>query len=996
MRDCLLRLVLLLILAGFTTGSYAQIRVTSPVARMVFQRNQQNEASVAIAGQAPSGTSSINVRFVPLQAGQSAPTSWTSIPLLANSSTFRGQATVPAGWYRLDVQALSGTTITATTSVNRVGVGEVFVIAGQSNVYGGFEHVPAASDDRVSCVDFRQDTLADQLLPLRFSHVSDGSNIGPSQPPHLWGMLGDRLARRLNVPILFLGAALGGTSSTNWYVSAAGGPVASTDPLDQVYRQLGTTLRHYVARTGARAVLWHQGEKDTENGTSTQNYVNNLQYVIQKSRQQLGSGQLPWVMSRVSYIRGNTSPAVIAAQNQLISTVPAVFPGPATDSIVGLDNRPDNLHFLGQGLVKFTNTWDQALNQAFFANAIPVQPTGDPVLITDGYSVPLARRPGEAVLVSSVRNDSTESDNQYIAQLIHADNNAVVAESSPSLANPIPLVIPADLPAGQYRLRTRSTHPAIIGTPSEPFLISQSVPASSLPPVIPPPLTGGTADPGIYRIGYRFEPYSHGYFIMVQADGPMEVRMQRLDGQAVDSNWYVTPPRSEAPDYAEFADFNYVRFYQPLAFGVGGIPAGRYRLSVRRPGTSGEGIWIETTLLTGRNIVYYPMESVSNVPPVLDIQAVPSSTFCQSRQFEVAVSLSGGSLNTDNVYSVKLSDATGSFANETTIGSGTASPILATFPAGQTISSGYRIRVTASSPAIVSPAIALPVCGSGADLSLALRVSNRIVAVNQPVTFTLVLSNEGPLAAEGIVLQSRLPAGLDFVDALSPGISVTNRIITINAGALDSVKSLSFAFRAKATQVGGYMLTAQVTASNQSDPDSQPNSGTGDGQDDMAQIDIRTSTAGGTLSVSPNPNQTPLPTTQSNQPTPDPAQADLSLSIASDKLTLNLQEVATLTLTVRNRGGATASNVTVQALLPNGWQIANPAGLTIDGQTVTGTIGTITAGSTGVLTIPVRIGAAGTVLTQIATASPNDPDSTPGNGYDKGEDDEALLLIRVR
>jgi uncharacterized repeat protein (TIGR01451 family) len=963
---------------------------------MVFQRNQHNEASVAVAGLTPSGTSSVEVRFVPLQAGQGTPTAWTAVSLLPGSSTFRGQVTVSAGWYRLDVRALAGNTTLATAIVNRVGVGEVFVIAGQSNVAGGFDRTPPASDDRVSCVDFRQDTISDQLLPLQFSHVSEGSNIGPSQVPHLWGMLGDRLASRLNVPILFLGTALGGTSSANWYVSAQGTPVSSPDILDQVYHQLGTTLRHYIARTGARAVLWHQGEKDSENGTTTQTYVNNIQYVIQKSRQQLGTGQLPWVMSRVSYSRGNVSPAIIAAQNQLIATLPAVFPGPATDSIVGLENRPDNLHFIGPGLVKFTNTWDQSLNQSFFANAVPVLPTGDPPLITNGYSVPLARRPGETVLVSSLRNDPAEAGNQYVAQLIRADNCAVIVESAPSLANPIPLVIPADLPAGQYRLRTRSTRPAILGTAGEPFLVSPSAPVLPLPPIIAPPATGGTADPGIYRIGYRFEPYSHGYFIMVSANGPMEVRMQRLDGQTVDSNWYVAAPRSEAPDYLEFADFNYVRFYQPLAFGVGGISAGRYRLSVRRAGTAGDGVWVETTLLPGRSTVYYPMESVSDVPPVLDIQAVPSSTFCQSRQFEVAVAISGGNLNADNVYSVKLSDATGSFATETTIGSGSTSPIMATFPAGQPISSSYRIRVMASSPAVVSVPVALPVCGTGADLSLTLQANNRIMTVNQSDTFTLVLSNDGPLAAEGVVLQSRLPDGLDFIDALSPGISVTNRVITVNAGSLNSAKRLPFSFRAKASQAGNFLLTAQVTASNQPDPDSQPNSGTGDGQDDMAQVDIRTSNLGGTLSVSPNPNQIPLPVIQSNQPGPDPAKADLSLSLASDKLTLASQDLVTLTLTVRNSGGASASNVTVQALLPSGWQITNPAGLTVDGQTVTGTIGTIPVGSTGVLTIPVRVSATGTLLSQIATAAPADSDSTPGNGYDKGEDDEASLLIRIR
>ena len=142
--------------------------------------------------------------------------------MFPGSSAFRGQVTVSAGWYRLDVRAKSGTTLLAETQVNRVGVGEVFVVAGQSNAYGGFERIPNTADDRVSCVDFRQDMLNEQLLPIQFSHTSYGTNIGPSQPPHIWGPLGDRLTQRLNVPVLFLGAALGGTDSFEWQRSAAG------------------------------------------------------------------------------------------------------------------------------------------------------------------------------------------------------------------------------------------------------------------------------------------------------------------------------------------------------------------------------------------------------------------------------------------------------------------------------------------------------------------------------------------------------------------------------------------------------------------------------------------------------------------------------------------------------------------------------------------------------------------------------------------------------
>ena len=284
MHPCLHRFSLV-VACLLPVTAFAQLRITNPVARMVFQRNLASEATITVTGTAPPAATLVEVRFVPLAVGQGSTTAWKRVDLLPGTAVFRGQVTVSAGWYRLVVRAKTGSsgTVLAETRVDRVGVGEVFVVAGQSNVVGGFQRVPDAVDDRVSCVDFRQDSLSEQLLPLRFSHVSYGTSIGPSQPPHIWGLLGDRLAQRLNVPVLFLGAALGGTDSSEWQQSAAGVIGASVNA--SVYRRLGAVLLHYVRRTGARAVLWHQGESDQLNGTNTQAYFDNIRYVIEKSRQ---------------------------------------------------------------------------------------------------------------------------------------------------------------------------------------------------------------------------------------------------------------------------------------------------------------------------------------------------------------------------------------------------------------------------------------------------------------------------------------------------------------------------------------------------------------------------------------------------------------------------------------------------------------------------------------------------------------------------------------
>ena len=960
---------------------------------MVFQRSLTNEASITITGTAPASATGVEARFVPLVAGQGSTTAWTSLSFLTGSSAFSGNVTVSAGWYRLDVRAQANNTVVAQTQVGRVGVGEVFVVAGQSNVYGNLQSVESSVEDRVSCVDFQQDSLSDQLLPLQFSHVTRGSSIGPSQPPHLWSMLGDKLVQRLNVPVLFLGAALGGTSSAEWAQGAAGD--MGTTIQSAVYRRLGEVLLHYVSRTGVRAVLWHQGESDAYNGVGGQAYYNNLMSVIQKSRQQVGANPIAWMVSRVSYNYGSISPAIIAAQNQIIADVSNTFPGPASDSIVGPDNRPDGIHMKGPGLIRFTNSWDQALNSAFFQQAVPFLPT-NPAIISSSYTLPLTHRQGDMIAVASLRSNPYEPGNQYVAQLVRASDGVTVYESAPGTDNPILVTIPANLPDGQYRFRTRSTKPVIVGALSEPFNIAQATPARPLLPVLHKPVPGGGPDATLKRFTYRYEPGSHGFYALIESSVPVEVRVQRTDGGSFsDSGWTVAPPSSQSPDYDPFTGFNYVRNYPPVSFGNGGVePAGTYRYSVRAQGSSGPGLWYDLVFMGGRDILYQ-IETIPPVAPVVSIDNLPG--ICLSGPISVSVSVSEGSLKNGTLFSVKLSDGNGSFINETTIGSNTTSPVAATIPASLPPGNQYRIRVVASDPAVASaPSAPFSLCAGMADLSTTLSLDTRTPAINQPITLTLVIANDGPESASNVTAQSLLPAGMEFLDTPSSSVSASASAITISAGTIAAGNRLPFAYRLRATQPGSYAIAAQVMASTQTDPDSQPNSGTGDGQDDATTVDLRTPNANGQFYASPNPNQTPLPPVASSQPPTDPATADLSLSLNVSKMVVTTSQSVTATLTVYNRGGATATNVSLQTLLPTGWQLTSTNGLTVNGQTVTGSIGSIAAGDSGILTLSVQISGPGTLQAQIATSSPADPDSTPGNGYNNGEDDTASVTIRTR
>lgn len=102
------------------------------------------------------------------------------------------------------------------------------------------------------------------------------------------------------------------------------------------------------------------------------------------------------------------------------------------------------------------------------------------------------------------------------------------------------------------------------------------------------------------------------------------------------------------------------------------------------------------------------------------------STYCQGEIFNVTYS-QNGPLAAGNVYTVQLSDASGSFTSPTAIGtrtSTTAAAISCTMPF-LTPGSGYRVRIVSSNPALTSP-------DNGVNLTLT------GLAINTPTTTSLI------------------------------------------------------------------------------------------------------------------------------------------------------------------------------------------------------------------------------------------------------------------
>ncbi|MEY4541657.1 MAG: hypothetical protein RLZZ306_3414, partial [Bacteroidota bacterium] len=336
--DMLKKILLLIILLGTSNLIFSQISISSPVIRQIFQRDLNNQAIVTITGSYSQPIDTIQVKFTPVKAGQGVAIDWTVIKSAPLGGLFKGSIVVKGGWYTMEVRGLLGGKLVGSVSrLERVGVGEVFVIAGQSNAGGSGlleTNETAATDDRVNCANFLSPRTYYDGLPfqhadlsqfsiIEFSQLKKTSAIGPTGlGPYYWGKVGDALSAKLNVPIMFFNTAWAGASLKTYRFSAEN-PTKRTPsdffpddpdyayPVGYPYVNLSQVLRYYGINLGVRAVLWMEGE--THNllnlnaqaegkpiPTTIDSYLDDMRRLVKRSRQDLGTNKLAWVVARTS------------------------------------------------------------------------------------------------------------------------------------------------------------------------------------------------------------------------------------------------------------------------------------------------------------------------------------------------------------------------------------------------------------------------------------------------------------------------------------------------------------------------------------------------------------------------------------------------------------------------------------------------------------------------------------------------------------------------
>jgi len=360
-RLCLTSLALV---CAATTSFAGGLTLTMPLDYQVVQRASRTGGQLPVSGRLMPGT-----RPTSLEARTTGPGGngrWQPLAFKAGADAFSAGLSTPAGgWYRLEVRALAAGKVLAETNVAHVGIGEVFVIAGQSNSANHGEEKQQTKTSLVAAFDGKTWQLADDPQP------GASGNRGSFLPP-----FGDALAARLKVPIGIVAAGVGATSVREWLPAGTRFPNPPTllGNVTQLpsggWECKGRIYSNFVARArslgprGFRTVLWHQGESDANQKDTTRTlpgalYERFLSQLIRDSRRDIG-WDAPWFIAQVSYhVPGDeASPDIRAAQAALWKGGLALE-GPDSDALKGQLRERGGLgvHFSGPGLRAHAARW---------------------------------------------------------------------------------------------------------------------------------------------------------------------------------------------------------------------------------------------------------------------------------------------------------------------------------------------------------------------------------------------------------------------------------------------------------------------------------------------------------------------------------------------------------------------------------------------------------------------------------------------------------------
>jgi hypothetical protein len=341
-RDFKMKLLIVMLSICFTVpifGAVFSSTFDDILDRQVVQRNERNQASISVSASVLSEVDTIEFKATPLLGDHARDTGWRT--LNGDGLSFQSDIVLHGGWYQLDMRAIDNGSVIDTAVINHFGVGEVFIMTGQSNAANTGETTLLPEDDRVNA--FVLDSYTDWSWPnvISWQHASDPQPIGTHDlysPRTCWGSswppLGDALVDYYDVPVGWTNVAWSGSSVAYF-----------TDFEGFRYQRLRDAIQ-YMGLNGVRCIIWHQGESDYN--TSDEDYASDLLSVVNQTRID-GGYDLTWGIALVK-ARGG--------QLLAIESDPLLFEGADTDTLLdSIYRQYPSIHFTEEGQYAHAQLW---------------------------------------------------------------------------------------------------------------------------------------------------------------------------------------------------------------------------------------------------------------------------------------------------------------------------------------------------------------------------------------------------------------------------------------------------------------------------------------------------------------------------------------------------------------------------------------------------------------------------------------------------------------
>jgi hypothetical protein len=311
---------------------------TQPESFRIYQRNSSNTVQISIE------ISGIFLNSMELYI-QVNNDDWKVLPIHFSHFKLRSTYNLTGiGFYDLKFRLMFKGRKLWCHKIHHIGVGDVFLIAGQSN---------SANSGQNRLIPQTEGVYA--LGKKKWQVAADPQPRASNNKGSPWPAMGDFLFQQTRIPVGVISVGVGGTAVRRWLPQS-----------NDCYLRLFKVLK-YLGPYGAKIILWHQGESDAGDRTSTENYVKELSIIIDQSRIDAG-WEIPWMIAIASFnpkCNESDRQPIAAAQKELWN-YPGVLEGPSTDDLIDSTWRHDMIHFNEKGLREHGKRWAMKILDAFY------------------------------------------------------------------------------------------------------------------------------------------------------------------------------------------------------------------------------------------------------------------------------------------------------------------------------------------------------------------------------------------------------------------------------------------------------------------------------------------------------------------------------------------------------------------------------------------------------------------------------------------------------